>query len=508
MARRILPAPGPQRATLTRGVRSTLTSRGARRRGLLSELQGEALPVTPLSTPSGFGWTPSYTISRVGSGASSTFTTDFSFDATKDAVDGTIYVDSTSGSNSNGGTSRADALRSLSNAITAANALAVPTVRILVRPGRYYRFNGSSLNDHFNGVAPTCNLMIEPDTFYAGDVYVLGNHGATIAFTQYLTTGCYSSTTSVGTAGSRTVVDFANLDAYGDPIGLRRVLTVVSTLDPTPELLAADSLYGRGAYYRNPSSGTLWVRLPSGRAPDADMVILTDSANNFILDNVATRKAWLDQLRIYGSDSAAAISGSGATVTHTVYARQCSFNSCATNTAAGGFSLKVGGCTAYLDRCRANYNGFDGFSYKGNTIAAQSGRAIEIDCVSLHNGASGGGANNASTLHDACAAISVNGVYGPSENRTVHDIATSQRWMLGSSITAPIDTTSVSGLVKAGNGAAEATKIWLDAVRLGAVSGSQFHLSCDAAAQIKYANMDLSGAVLDGTTANITSYTP
>lgn len=476
-------------------------------------LQPTLYPV--VAVPSGFtDFAGRPTVMRVGSGASSTFLADFDYEISKPTINATLYVDSVSGNNANAGTSQGAPLRSLSTAITKANALAVATVLILVRTdsGRaYWRQNssGTTLNDHFNGVAPTCDIIVEPDPTY-GTAPILslaavpGTNAGVYTWTQIGSTGCYSSSPVI--ASARGFIDLATLDASGDPVGLVRVTSVANTSDPSPELIAADALYGRGAYYQNGATAS-YVRMHNGRAPDGDLAVSTLSAGNLLVSSAASRKVWLKRVKSICGTYTFAMGGSGSTVNHELRASECAFIGAGTD--PGGFAHKTGGGSLLIfDRCRASYNLLDGFNYHGaNTSVSTCPAAVEIDCAARGNGDGGGGTNNGTTLHEYARAAAVNGTYETAQDRVVHDINSAQRWMLGSAVNAPIGTTSASGLVRAGNDATQATQIWLDAVRFGAISGSQFHIDALAAATVKYANMDATGWVLPGA-GSVTSYTP
>lgn len=500
---------GPPATPVTDGPPIVLASSGAPPIGLVND--DGSVWSNSVNAPSGFTWTPPYTISRIGAGSASTFTTNYDYEATKDAVNGTIYVDSLLGSNANPGTSQGSPVRSLSQAITNANALAVAVVRILVRTDggrRYHSINsaGTTLNDHLNDVVQTCNLIIDPDTTYADTpIYSLnGPPGNRYTWTQFGATGCYNPSSFLS---ARPFIDLGYLDATGRPTGLFRVASVASLVDPTPELLAAASAYGRGACFFDATNSVTWVRMPDGRAPDADLIPCSATTAHWQVSAAASRKLWMRRLYIIGGTRTLAIVGSGSTVNHTVHAQDCAF--LGAHSDPGGIAHKSGGASLLVfQRCAASYNGLDGFNYHGAaTSAATCPTALEIDCVAIGNGDAGGGANNGSTAHEFSRAICVGGTYGGARDRVIHDINSAQRWMMGSTINAPIDTSSASGLLRSGNGAAEATKHWLDAVRFGAVSGSQFHIDALAAAQVKYANMDPAGWVLPGA-GSIATYTP
>lgn len=476
-----------------------------RRRFLGASAAALGAAITPLSVPSGFGWTPSWTFSRIGAGASSTFASSFNFDSTKPTPNADLYVDPIAGNNANAGTSRGASLRSASSAVTAANALAVASVRLLLRPDIFWRYKTSTLNDHFNAVAPTCDLIIEPDTFYgSGDAYVIGNHAATVAFSVF-SGNIYKATASVGTSSNRNCVDLVNKDARNAPIGLKRVMNPVSTADPSSEINAAWA-EGRGAYFYNSANGDLFVRMVDDRAPDANFVLCTGAANMFTVSNAASRKIWMDRIHNIGGSRAIVIGGSG--VTHEVYARQSSFVAASDNSGGGCVTWVNGAGLLVLDRCSANDGLLDGVNGHGTaTTGNVSPNILEIDLVSRRCGSALGGANNASTAHEQTKVISVNGIYETAQDRVIHDIDTAQRWMMGSTINAPIDTTSASGLIRCGSAVGDATKHWYDAVRFGAISGSQFHIDVTAAAAAKYANMNPAGWVTPGA-GSIATYTP
>jgi len=487
--------------------------------------RGAAAPPVPVSPPSGFTFTDfPMTISRVGSGAASTFVTDWDFDASKPAPDATIFVNSGgaftdtvaaswgAGNNSNDGLSKAAPVRSLTTAITKANALAVATVRIRVRPGNYRAYSGgATLNDHFNGTAPTCDLIIEADQeAAAGSVFVWGNQTSAFSFAPFGATNTYTST-GFGNTANRVLADLTNLDDFGDAIALKRVLTVADVNDPTPEIDAAWAADGRGAFYVNTATNpdTFWVRLKDNAAPVQDVNLHSPSTTSQLtLTNAASRKLWLDRIHIYGGARAVIVNAVNATVVHEVYSRLCSFCGVNDTNQGGGFAWDGGAGLCVHDRSQAKYNMLDGFNYHGgSTSAANSPKVVEIDCTAVINGDYGGASNNATTAHDGARIISVGGLYASANNRTVHDIGDALRWMLGSTVNAPIATDSAAGLVRAGNTAGDAIQIWLDAVRFGAIAGSQFTIDVLAAASVHYANMDPTGWVTPGA-GSLASYSP
>ena len=96
--------------------------------------------------------------------------------------------------------------------------------------------------------------------------------------------------------------------------------------------------------------------------------------------------------------------------------------------------------TCYLQDCWACYNYQDGFNYHsfesdGVTLGT-SPKVLEVNCIAVRNGTTGsaGASDNASTSHDDCVVIRVNGHYNQCDDWTIADINFSRSWMLGSYI--------------------------------------------------------------------------
>lgn len=457
-----------------------------------------------VSAPSGFTDYSGYPviITRAGTGPASTFTTDFDFDASKPSPNGTIYV-GPDGNNANDGLTYANRVRSLGTAITKANGLAVSVVRIRAKPGHYWRYNGSLLSDHFGGVLPTCDLIIEPDNENggAGDVYVWGNHGAAVVWTQQGATPVYKST-SFGNSGTViNVVDRANVDEDGDPISLYRVTTVANPADPSGELGVWSAFYGRGAFYFNtaPATDEAWVQLFDDRATDANVVCLSaaTAADQIKITNVAARRTWLDHIQIFGGAGSIEMTA-GASAQHELYARQCVFNAAA---GPANLALSAEHITGVLEDCRFSDAYSDGLNLHGDgdDDPAKAPHVLAIWCSGQRNGLSGSGANNTITAHEGAHILAVNCNFGSSADRPVHVIDASRMWMLGGSVAAPISTASGAGCVRAGSNGGDTAAIFLDAVDIAPVSGLQFSISAQVVGtKCVTRNMVRTGLVLDG----------
>lgn len=138
-------------------------------------------------------------------------------------------------------------------------------------------------------------------------------------------------------------------------------------------------------------------------------------------------------------------------------------------------------------------------------------RGVEINVITPHQcGHTTAGNNNSTTQHENDRRVSIGGVFEYNQNRTVADIQTSERWMVGSTV-GPSDSIDItSECVQAGNSA----QIWLDAVTIvpcystgGSDQGTdlQADLANTPLANIFYANMNISGLVTSG---SVLSYSP
>jgi hypothetical protein len=452
-----------------------------------------------VSAPSGFS---DFTRPAILRAPGNVLTTDYNHAAVKPAYTQTIYVRNVS-NNTGDGLSYANAVRSIKSAISKANAFTGETVRLLIYGEKRYLTSAvvSSIQDSWAGFVPTVDLVIE-----SGDglpTYSIANL-LLPAFTQPFAGEPYYHSTHGTTVPTNTAADFANLDSDGVPRALSRVASAADAADPRPELDAAAAADGRGAVYVDAALRRIWVRLFDDRAPDADFYSLT-AGDNGIITNAASRVLWMSDVRFIGGAYALRVQGATSTVNHTVRSQDCWF----AHAHGDGFAHTTGGAsTIVLNRARAKWNRADGITYKGaNTSQATCPTAFENECISDWNGWDASGINNGTTAHEYCRATRVNGKYRNNADRQCHDVQASQNWYLGCEAgpsRASAGVTNAGFVASQSDGGTEVVKTWLDACSVGA--GLSNDLYCYANAALRYANMDVSGYTLGGTTGNIQAY--
>lgn len=120
--------------------------------------------------------------------------------------------------------------------------------------------------------------------------------------------------------------------------------------------------------------------------------------------------------------------GARAYGTAVVIAEDCTFRY-----SLGNGGAQTGGGYGYIAiRCTASGNAADGFNY--HAASGVSPDVIEIDCRAHHNGmGSATDTNNATTSHEVCRVLRVNGTYDSSKGPVVADVNSSRSWNLGCS---------------------------------------------------------------------------
>jgi hypothetical protein len=135
-----------------------------------------------------------------------------------------------------------------------------------------------------------------------------------------------------------------------------------------------------------------------------------------------------------------------------------------------GFAVLADAGLVVAEESMASSNRLDGFNYHKSGASTLAG-AIEIRCVGMRNGTTGGTANNGSTIHDGFRIIRVNGQYFENENRNIHDIgAGGMSWNLGCVAGASLLPGADSDVGFAVGVGADNTMMWLQ--DCGVVGGS------------------------------------
>lgn len=344
-------------------------------------------------------------------------------------ADSVYYVDVATGSDSNAGTALAP-FKSLRYAIHGRTG----NVLVYVKAGEYLRADG------FNDPNPLCTGLI---------IKRWGDSGRIVSSMQFsglswsLTSG--KTNTYQTTAASATLaVDKSNLSAAGDYTRL--------TLQTSIDNVEANA----NSYYI--SGSTVYVHTFDNRSPDSNILVF-ESKRNFLY-NVADGTVWAEYLDCLGGDRPAQVSH---TLDHSKQA-ECHFFDCTFKYGGGtrnGFSTD-GEVYSYLKLCKAEGSVADGFNYHKLASSAPP-VAVEIDCVGYSNGWNGATINNGSTMHDAGTAFRINGSYGNSEGRIVHDVGNSHSWNVNCSAvkSRSVVSSPVSNVAFAAGIDTDSTKMYL-----------------------------------------------
>jgi len=499
---------------------------------------GGPAPVVVSAPNVAFAYSP-VTISRIGSGSSSTFTTNYSEASRKALITPvtTFYVRK-AGSNNNDGLTAGTAFRSMRLAVKmgvdtgqpfkvnyeAALPGATPVLYLdtntQARSGQ--ATNNATWGECWRSTDLTQDCILEPSV--AGGVAFNIPNISKSTFTSTADANIYQSSMN-----ARHVYDFANLDSKGNPRRLALLSTVPADVNaPWPELNAlyaatsgvtdggTVSAYAMGVCYKN-ASNVLFVRMFDNRNPNAD-------ANVYVMGNTGTWTApgiaatpakaingYIEGMRFIGFE----VSGRGPFVLLAAggFRHRFDFVRCGFLGGNGAGTLEVKGTldtdgsdTIAVD-CQASYGTLDGYNYH------QACTAIEIDCEALWNGYDTGLANNGSTLHETSKGIRVNGRYIQGQDRALHDVADSYSWNLGCKAGSRrgSDASEQSAAFASGHptNTGVTTRMWLDACKVldGPAGPPQYPTECYVTSFLYYANMDFTPTAGPGV-GTVAAYTP
>ena len=454
-------------------------------------------PPGPIAAPSQFAGTVPFSLTR---GADGSISHNYDIVAAKPAYTGTIYVGA-------GGVDTADGLtypnrvRSLKQGIVRANARAAAT-RLLVDPGVYkYSDVVSSIQASFAAQRATVDIVIEPSS--AGKIVSLSD----VTMPTFVATAdaqVYVSTYTTESVG-QAVIDRSVNNAKGRPKALRRAWpSATDAVTVAAALQARHTAYGQGAFYLDTANKKLYVRLIDGRAPDANLSVM--SGQNFNFEHYSPSSAiklWMDSVEIWGGNNPFRVT-SGATGTPPVWHRSSGF--CYAGT-GHGLSWASGGGTIFGVGSAADDNAQDGLNYNG--IASGASPAFyefNVTADSSGWGTDGENSCNGSTSHVVCRGVRVNCSYTDCSNRAIHDIQDAQTWNLGCTVgpNRAVTGASTNGATYASVASGYPTlvntsKVWVDACSLSAANPADYY-AYDGG-QVYYANMrtprvttDISGA--------------
>lgn len=448
----------------------------------------------------------------------------------------TFYADNAAGNNNNDGLTSGTAFRSLDLAIkmgqdTGAAFRVIYKAGTLASPAQYrysnsqarsgQATNNATWRDAWCSVVVTVPMMLVPDTdegradsIFLASAPTLRTVTADPAIFKIQTNATnlvdYSNRSRLGAPRPLVMIDLAPANEADALVKIAAEWARLSALDD-----GLGDTHAEGVYWRDElnvcanAAATTYFRLFDGRDPTAAVTSTTTgtllrpdtgTASHRIAPASGSHLYYIEGVNFMGGASGAlkVTANTGASIP-TIDCVRCTFVG---GLNAGAFwtegSTGADGVMSILYRCEASGGGLDGFNYH------QNNRSVEIDCEAYWNGrdfnAAPGLANNGSTQHETGRALTVNGRYLYSQDRSLHDVGTSKRWALGSvsgtrravagGAGGPTGATSAAWAVGHPNGSA--TVMWLDgcAVRPGPWGAAQYPFECYATATLNYANMD------------------
>ena len=504
---------------------------------------GGSAPPMPVSGPSGFALSAPYqpTISRTGSGTSSTFTTDYDFAARKALITPaqTIYVRLT-GNNNNDGLTEGNAIRSLDLAVRMANAYGTATkinyqaaplgsARPLFRRANSQARTGAVLvngvnvdatyNDCWNTQIPTVDIVLEPS---------VANGRAASCVDGALAAASATADPNIflqATGGSSEVFDFSNLDANGAPIRLALLQgAAANPAAPWPEMNALWTLYsnlpkrGGGTYNTGvvcSNANGVFIRTWDNRNPNGDTFLSTGSTIGTgarVAADTSNRRFICEGLTFIGGlDGALRISGTNNGRVRADLAR-CSFHGGGGRGALAVQPVQTSNAVQGVDvialDCSASGCTRDGWSVDFNSTL------ITLNCIGDWNGWNAGGTNNGITFHGTSRGLDVGGEFLNNQDRSIHHVHFGQNWHLGSrgSTRRGADGTTTSMVFAANDTGNTGTRtVWLDNCQIenGPNGPPQWTSGSGSSSVMYYANMSFTpGPNPAGWTGAFAAYTP
>jgi len=434
----------------------------------VTKVAAYGMPVTftggiEVSIPAGLGWTPTWKIYKNGS----TYTVNIDFNALKPAP-AVIYYCSPTGSPTNSPThdNPADPITPRRFVTLANTNGGICEARIA--GGVYYG------NIGFDGNNFTCAGVVL--SLWSGQqaagrpVFVKRSTNLIAPWTLDSGSTYYTAHTVANTP----VFDLLYRNAGG----------VIPRLTAAANLAACQAT--PGSCFFDSGASRMYVRAQDSRnlVGDANMLVPT-AGTVFNYAPTIDGQLWADGIDFVGS-----VLGTQATATKTL-----AWNARDVGYFAGANALALLGPVTSINLApRVNGANSDGMNYHGN--AAGDVKALEYDLRSGRNGYDAAGTNNTSTLHELCKAISVEGDYAGSQDRCVHDIQTSKRFMVGATIRASAGAGATAITVQAGQGGLATTEIWLDdcVVENSTTAG----LFADTGCAIRHRNMSIAGLTTGG----------
>lgn len=449
---------------------------------------GSGVSSEELSVPTGFDWTPPFTITKTGSTYASDFDpTDYDF---SDTAGVTYYFNNSTGNDSNSGLTALLPKKNINTVITALNSSPPAGGAVFILQTDYINIYGTSTT------AIAFNLVIKSDV--SGTKRRFSKEVTDNASVVNVSGGCYR-VNRTASGGAAAPLDLTWLDSFGKAKRFEQVSSSATCIS-TP-----------GSYY---IEDTLNVQfhLFDSRAPDSNVRYMRPGPCLYFTSTAVTA--------LYCQD----IIFEGGTLNTLA---TVDFNSISTNTAAefvfyncefgyGEYGLKVwrgnnvssNGTRVYIKNCDLYHAAKDGHSIHNDgpvfTNGELAANVFEDSCTFRYNGytlVSGGTTpnNNGSSMHDGGKIIRVNCEITYNQNRNIHDVSnptytTSQAWLLGCTAgyaqNQSSEDDSIDYNVGQNNGS-DVVEWWMDGCTF--VGNSLKNLRVNTGSTCKYRNMDLTG---------------
>ena len=360
----------------------------------------------------------------------------------------TYWVDPAKVSSGNG-SSEANAFRSISEAVTAANTGAV-AARIRVKAGTLVRSRNFTAS---GSVFASVDIVYEA---YGGRV-VSGAHEAL----TWTTDGTYTHLFKATRSNCSRVVDLKNVDQDGLYVDLIKVADAAA-VDITPGSWAE-------------VSGTVYVRrLDGATVADANTRVYV-ATENFRLQGTTQVSAFLvgetdaDGFDLEGGQSGALrilYTGGAGGARRVVAARNCTFRySGHSSGAVGNVAVEGLNGLAFFVNCDASGGATDCWNWH-NALGA-SMYVVTVNCVGTGAGRVPGYVScNGWTGHDTVIGVDICGVYSRNKGVSAHWIGASKAAMVGSRCAASLGDRAGGGSNSPTEFKAEDTaEFWLDMCR-------------------------------------------
>lgn len=350
--------------------------------GLLPMIVGGGAAWSSVSLPVGFTPTVPFTVQN----SSTEYRVDPAFNLQTYAdisVTKTYYVDSAAGSDSNSGLSSGAAFKTLSKVETQGDCdlCYIASGSYFYKNQRPTQFTRSMKIIALGSGATITSDISNQLTGWSAD----GNHYQREPMPDFVAE----------------VVDMSNLDSFGHPIRLTAVASE-SLVDSTPN-----------SVYVNYSTG-IYVRTFDSRAPDSNLRFMDSVAMNFTQDN---KKFYFENCEFMRGLQ---IRNLSATANIKAYFKNCTMR-----------SVTIAGVTECIFQDCTLYGGVgDGINYDVRNGVICNG--YEVDCEAYNLGTDS--SSQASTTHNLCNVVRVNGRYHHTYGQCVADTGGGQTWMLGTEI--------------------------------------------------------------------------